>query len=322
MAVYPNKFCIGFCNWMINTSWQVLTPPRLDLINTIYTAAVAGSSVTDTEYNNFIQTTSWRQPFYQAYLDSSLPFSLPPLGTCDIWFSATGIRSNSINSFGNCLFNDQVNNIYNQMGGSIVANTITAVQNPFLTSIDTSVGLLGSTSYSFNSNQMFNVSNAGALTNNKSGYTIIVIGKGSSSASNRVALGFSIGTSAASARMYLGINPTGQWFGVSRRLDADAAATITSNDSTSNFKIVVFTMDYSTATGKLYENGILITTNAAMNTSGNTSATNSSASYLGGFNGAQTWPGILIDTLSFQTALSAADVLTISDWLNDIRGIY
>lgn len=78
MAVFPNAECEAFCYWMLNVSWQQLTPPRSLLITTIYNASVAGTSVTDTEWNNFTQVTSWRNPFYLIYRDyiySELPAS-------------------------------------------------------------------------------------------------------------------------------------------------------------------------------------------------------------------------------------------------------
>ena len=67
MAVYPNTDCLNFCYWMLNVSWQRLSPPRINVITTVYNAAIAQTSVSDNEWNNFTQITSWRLPYYRAY---------------------------------------------------------------------------------------------------------------------------------------------------------------------------------------------------------------------------------------------------------------
>lgn len=74
--VYPNVQCYHFCYWMLNVSWQTLTPPRLTLIQTVYTAASTGASVTDVEFNNFTQITAWRFPYYTVWANTS---GSPPL---------------------------------------------------------------------------------------------------------------------------------------------------------------------------------------------------------------------------------------------------
>jgi len=72
--VYPNNSCLLFCDWMLNVSWQVLTPTRLSLIQTIYTAALNGTSVTQQQYNNFTQVTAWRYPYYLVWKENNFPF--------------------------------------------------------------------------------------------------------------------------------------------------------------------------------------------------------------------------------------------------------
>lgn len=65
--IYPNIETVGFCYWMLNVSWQRLTPPRQNLIELVYDAALNSTSVTDTEWNNFTQVTAWRYPYYLVY---------------------------------------------------------------------------------------------------------------------------------------------------------------------------------------------------------------------------------------------------------------
>jgi len=62
--VTPTQETTLFCYWMLNVSWQRLTPPRENLINTIYAAAQAGTPVSDQDWNNFTQVTAWRYPFF------------------------------------------------------------------------------------------------------------------------------------------------------------------------------------------------------------------------------------------------------------------
>ena len=69
--VYPNTQCYHFCYWMLNVSWQTLTPSRLALIQTVYTAASTGASVTVTQFNNFTQVTAWRYPYYLVWANTA-----------------------------------------------------------------------------------------------------------------------------------------------------------------------------------------------------------------------------------------------------------
>lgn len=67
MAVYPNINTARFCDWLLNYSWFQFSTSQLNTINTVYTAAQNLTSVTNTEYNNFTQTTSWRYQFYLQF---------------------------------------------------------------------------------------------------------------------------------------------------------------------------------------------------------------------------------------------------------------
>jgi len=74
--VYPNINCLYFCYWMLNISWQTLTPTRLALITAVYNASLNGTSVTTIQFNNFTQVTAWRRPYFQVWVDNN---GSPPL---------------------------------------------------------------------------------------------------------------------------------------------------------------------------------------------------------------------------------------------------
>lgn len=320
--VYPNAYCIGFCYWMLNTSWQVLTPPRLSLITTIYNAAVSGSAVTVLEYNNFTQTTSWRLPFYEAYLKNSLPFSLPPVGTCDFWLSASGIRINSSNDFGIVEFNGSVTRLSDVNGGSVFGSNALAARQPNVISIPSLLYSPNALSFNVSALQNLQLSNAGAMVQNSNGYSLFVIANAGTTGTARNIIYFSAGATTTKARIGIAVNSTGTWLGQAVRLDADAQASMNGSPASNNFQIIALTVDYSTGIGKIFTNGTLITTNPSLTSTGSTSNTASSAVSIGALNQANPWNGQFIDALAFQTALSNSDVLTITEWLNSMRSIY
>lgn len=320
--IVPNSDTAAFCYWMLNVSWQQLTPSRLSLITTVYNAAVAGTSVTAQEWKNFTQVTAWRYKYYTVWRDGAADYGAPPVGTCDFWFNSLGLRYNKTNFFGVVNTAGSITSIYDVLGSSRNASQLAAGQNPSLIALNDNLGYPGLIGCNLNNNEMLTLNNSNGLTNNVSGYTLFAVARGLSTGSNRYIVGFSTGTSAAVGRLVLGVNTTGQWFAVIRRLDADPTFSLSGGDSTTGLQIVCFTMNYSTSTGTLYVNGSQIAQSTTLSTTGNTSATNSLGSYFAGFNGAQTWGGVINHTLGFQTALSAANVLTLSDWLNSFSHVY
>lgn len=320
--VYPNSYCIGFCYWMLNTSWQQLTPTRLTLITAVYNAAVAGTSVTTTQYNNFTQVTSWRIPYYEAYLKNQLPFSTPPVGTCDAWLSASGITRAQTNLFGICEFNGSVTRCTDILGGSVYGINALPARQPNFVNIPNWANSPNSFSFNVSGLQNFQLQNALALTQNKTGYTVFVVAAMGATGTARTAFYFSSGTSAAALRIGLGVNTAGSWVGSAKRLDGDAQATLSGSAVTGSFEIICFVVNYNTGAGTIYTNGAQVNTNAALVSTGSTSNTASVAASIGSLNQGSIWNGLMFDCLAFQTALSSADVLTITGWLNGLRSIY
>ena len=319
---YPNKYCIGFCYWMLNTSWQTLTPSRLDLITTVYNAAIAGTSVTTLQYNNFTQITSWRLPFYEAFLKSELPYSAPPVGTCDFWLNPSGLVYNVSNSFG------QVNNlgtiikINDILGGAVIAEHAVDSKKPYILNLPSMFGQPNAIGTNTGAIQFFNLTNSLALVQNKTGYTLFCIANAVISGSSHEVFYFSSGTSGGAERIGIRFNTTATPVLAAKRLDADAQATLTGSGAASEFQIIAVTVNYTTGAGVIYQNGVATNTNAALVSTGSTSNTASVAAQIGALNGATPTNGLILDCLAFQTALSAADVLTITEWLNELRQIY
>lgn len=69
MVIFPNTNCYYLCVWMTDISEQRLTGPQITLTNIIKAAALANTSVTETQWNNFNNYAQWRNPFYLVYRD-------------------------------------------------------------------------------------------------------------------------------------------------------------------------------------------------------------------------------------------------------------
>lgn len=72
MAVSPNTTCKNFCVWLQATAWLEITTPQNSIITTVYTAANAGTTVTDNVWNNFLRTTGLWYQYYTAYLAQTI----------------------------------------------------------------------------------------------------------------------------------------------------------------------------------------------------------------------------------------------------------
>lgn len=75
--IYPNYLNIGFCDWLLNSSYNHWSVVRIELITLISDAAIAGTSVSQNDWNNFTRVFS---PFWSAYsaqinLSSNMIFS-------------------------------------------------------------------------------------------------------------------------------------------------------------------------------------------------------------------------------------------------------
>ena len=67
MAYAPNYDCANFCYWMLNLSWQRLTGPQTVLVNTVYSAALAQTTVTDQQWKDFTMISAWRSKYYESW---------------------------------------------------------------------------------------------------------------------------------------------------------------------------------------------------------------------------------------------------------------
>ena len=56
--VYPNNSTYDFCQWIINSKFAHFTNARKALINTVGAASLAGTSVTQNQWNQFIDITN------------------------------------------------------------------------------------------------------------------------------------------------------------------------------------------------------------------------------------------------------------------------
>lgn len=67
MAHQPNANAQAFCQWIEDNSWLKFSAPQLNLIAIIKASAIAVTPVTDTQWKNFLTTTTSR---YQIYLQA------------------------------------------------------------------------------------------------------------------------------------------------------------------------------------------------------------------------------------------------------------
>lgn len=76
--IYPNIQCYYLCVWMLTISSQRLTGSQITVTENIRDAALAQTSVTANEWQNFNEYAAWRNPYYLVYRDyqSTAPTSL------------------------------------------------------------------------------------------------------------------------------------------------------------------------------------------------------------------------------------------------------
>ena len=316
--VYPNEFCIGFCYWMLNTSWQVLTPPRLALITTVYNAAVAGSSVTSLEYNNFTQTTYWRLPFYEAYLRSIEGFSAPPLSTYSYLFDPSQLRSNYNGDFG---FTSALNLCFQlkDVGGSIIdATQSTDTKRPFVSGFSTLSLPVNQLSWRTALATSLTVNNAASLTNAISQFTVYLVARNNSTAIQQILFYISTGSSSASTRFDIRITAANLWQLNIRPLDAGAPASLLGGASNTQTKIITAVMDLTADTAILYENGSQVAINTALGLGLVTSPTDSLLSSIGSSGTTNYFQGQSGSIATYVAAHTPSEVSAMVAWLNQI----
>jgi len=168
--------------------------------------------------------------------------------------------------------------------------------------------------------------NAGTMTNNISAFTSFGVNRlvDTTSATTRVLYLLSVGTSALSSRFIIQKNGATLKSDIGgRRLDADVfqAASSTNNyPGTAIVQTGIF--DYQSTSVTLYHNGSQVATNTSWLTSGNTSATNSQAQFIGNNNGfTVSWPGN-ISELIFYESNQSTNRAAIETNINTFYSIY
>lgn len=76
--ITPNIECYFLCQWMLTVFVPRLTGSQITLTNTIQSAALAQTTVTDQEWKDFCRIAQWRNPYYIVYRDyqNALPIDL------------------------------------------------------------------------------------------------------------------------------------------------------------------------------------------------------------------------------------------------------
>lgn len=76
--ITPNIECYFLCQWMLTVFVPRLTGSQITLTNTIQSAALAQTTVTDQEWKDFCRIAQWRNPYYIVYrgYQNSLPVDL------------------------------------------------------------------------------------------------------------------------------------------------------------------------------------------------------------------------------------------------------
>src|SRR6266487_2102243 len=151
-----------------------------------------------------------------------------------------------------------------------------------------------------------------AATNAVGGITFFAVTKMSSTdATTRDYLSISTPTGSA-ARFKAGQRApagAGVWGMTVRRQDIDAAASIEVGTSDIAWHVQAAVIDYANGAGFMYLDGVQIGTNAALTSSGTTSATNSVASAVGarGDGLGEFWPGEIAEIIVYVGAAKIAD---------------
>lgn len=70
--ITPNALAGTFTDWMLNISFQPLTSSQRALFTTIYNASQTATPVTNQVFNNYIQASAWRYPFFRVYFDTKV----------------------------------------------------------------------------------------------------------------------------------------------------------------------------------------------------------------------------------------------------------
>lgn len=162
---------------------------------------------------------------------------------------------------------------------------------------------------------------ATVLTNAQSCLSFLAVVKTTNAAPQRI---FSFGTNVAgTTRASFQIGATNTYVWGLRRLDADAATTVTSANNvfvTSAWNIVVGCQSWGDGQCFMWNNGKQVI-NAASTTAGTTSATNAASWQLGAINGGTFLNGSIAAIYFWQTQVREKDALRLTEWARNIYGV-
>lgn len=66
--VTPNTDTAIFINWLLTSGFHRPTPPRIQLYNLVYAAAINQTPITDLNYNTFVRVSSWLYPVFLQWI--------------------------------------------------------------------------------------------------------------------------------------------------------------------------------------------------------------------------------------------------------------
>lgn len=254
-------------------------------------------------------------------LDSKRKLTPPPIPGYSFWFRADGLGLGTINSYGSVDSAGSVSKLSDLGGGTIYADQTTGSKQPTL--VTSTIGTKNRKAIRFvgaNANEMA-INNALALTNNIGAITMYTVAKINTGGTTSILLYFSTGASASNSRVDVRSSAADVWVGAGRKLDADSIATVTGNSSTSAYKIVAVSVDYTSSNAYIYENGALVSSNTTFQTDGSTSATNSLSVSIGTSNGGNYLTGDVGEILTYIGYHDATQIAAMSTWLNNFYGL-
>lgn len=160
------------------------------------------------------------------------------------------------------------------------------------------------------------------IVRNVSGATIFAVVKSTGAAQNGRVVFFANNV-AATSRLSLHQSVAPNWEAIYRRLDADAADTLTDGAANTSPHVLSLVRDYAAATATLYVDGGSGTTDATANTAGSTSDTASANAQIGASSaaGGNPFPGDIAEVIIYNRALTTAERKSIELMLGNKYGI-
>lgn len=120
--IYPNIECYYLCVWMTDVSAQRLTGSQTALTNIIKAAALASSSVTTQQWNDFNYFAQWRNPFYLVYRDYQQSMSSDLTTDLLHFYNFEGNSNDSVGSLNGTDTGVTYSNLYGKIGQGVRNN--------------------------------------------------------------------------------------------------------------------------------------------------------------------------------------------------------